>query len=274
MCEEYSFFNSRCRMEEHNIELGGYRYCYYLVGRGKKAVVMLHGLTEDKEHMMQMLDELYDKSVLKSYTFLIPDLPGHGGIPVYEMSTEEDHARYILRLTSHLKINKFALVGFSYGGLVSLSISDLSDNKTPLVLWATPVVELSPFVRLCMRFLGILPNWLYRIGVHTPIGWLICWIVWGDYAGHAWKSAKKFDNKVARTASSHADVRMLRSPAPKLFIFGTKDMLIQERAGQKLKQLEPQNAEIVTIRRGGHAFSDEGINLAFLEISAFLKRNL
>lgn len=261
-------------MREHNVEIAGQRYSYYLAGKGKKTVVIIHGLTEDKVHMAQILSEISDKNVLKGYRLLIPDLPGHGGIPLYGMSTEEDYARYLLRLIRHLKINDFALLGFSYGGLVCLSISRLSKRNMPLVLWASHAAEMPSYVKLCMRFLGILPGWLYRIGVHTPIGWFICWLVWGGYARHAWKSAKKFDNMVARTARSGAEPVMLGSENPKLFLFGTGDPLIQEDAAQRVLKLKPRNSEIITVRKGGHAFSNEGIDEAFRIICSFLKRNL
>ena len=61
---------------------------------------------------------------------MIPDLPGFGDstekIPDYSFRA---HARYLLEFADQLNIEKFDVLGFSMGGGVVLSLSDLAPEK-------------------------------------------------------------------------------------------------------------------------------------------------
>jgi pimeloyl-ACP methyl ester carboxylesterase len=260
-------------MREIKVSLDGRNYQYFLLGRGKKTLVMLHGLAADKGHMARLLKICPDEPLFKKYRCLIPDLFGHNCLPAYEPGTVDDHADYIIRLIKHLKIRDFALIGFSFGSLVSLKIAEHYRKKIALVLWASPIAGASLIVRLGLRIIDLMPAWLYKAIVNTPLAIPVGKFLSQQNAGMVVESAKRFDKRVIRPTYLCADKQSLKSSNPKLFIFGTKDPLIPMSAAHRLLELGPNNARIMTVRQAGHAATDEGTKAALGIIRAFLYEN-
>jgi len=245
-------------MRELKATLDGRKYQYYLSGRGKKTLVMLHGLAADKGHMACLFERYPDEPLFKKYRYLIPDLFGHNNLPIYGKGTVDDQADYIIRLLEHLKIRDFALIGFSLGSLVSLKIAEHYKKKTPIVLWASPIAGAGIFARLGLHIIDLMPAWLYKAIVNTPLAIPAGRFLSQKNAQRVIESAGKFDKRMIKSVCFCADKQSLDSPNPKLFIFGTKDPAIPQSAARRLIELKPNNARIMTVRQGGHAYTDEG----------------
>ncbi len=98
--------------------------CYY-IGYGKKgapAIVFLHGYSDSAETFKPLKEELS-----KKYQVFIPDLPmvRRKGV-VFDL---EELASFLNDLVTKLKVKKFILCGFSFGGLVAAHFAYLYPKK-------------------------------------------------------------------------------------------------------------------------------------------------
>ncbi|MGZ5188985.1 MAG: alpha/beta fold hydrolase [Kaistella sp.] len=99
---------------------------YEISGKGKENLVLLHGFMENL-----MIWEEMENHLSKDFTLIKIDLPGHGLSKIYsEIHTMEFMAEEVQKLTHHLKIKNFHLLGHSMGGYVSLAFAE----KFPEVL--------------------------------------------------------------------------------------------------------------------------------------------
>ena len=95
-------------------------------GKGKENLVLLHGFMENL-----LIWEDLEKHLSQDFTLLKIDLPGHGLSPSFaEIHTMEFMAEEVKKVTDHLKIEKFHLLGHSMGGYVTLAFAE----KFPSVL--------------------------------------------------------------------------------------------------------------------------------------------
>ncbi len=115
-------------------EIRGSSFHYEDVGQGP-AVVLLHGLGGDGHEWV------YQKAALASrYRVVIPDLKGHGlsaapSTPVY---SPFEHAKDVVALLDHLKIDQAFMVGISAGGFTCLALAlDHTARVRGMVLLAT-----------------------------------------------------------------------------------------------------------------------------------------
>ncbi len=115
-------------------EIRGSSFHYEEVGQGP-AVVLLHGLGGDGHEWV------YQKAALSSrYRVVIPDLKGHGlsaapSTPVY---SPFEHAKDVVALLDHLKIDQAFMVGISAGGFTCLALAlDHTTRVRGMVLLAT-----------------------------------------------------------------------------------------------------------------------------------------
>jgi pimeloyl-ACP methyl ester carboxylesterase len=96
------------------------------------ALILSHGLTANAH----AFDGLVAKGLTEHFSLISPDLRGRGlsSKPAFKYSLE-DHARDILGLLDHLKIEKAFLGGHSFGGLLSAYLAaNYPDRVERLVL--------------------------------------------------------------------------------------------------------------------------------------------
>ena len=93
---------------------------YEISGTGKENLVLLHGFMENLMIWTDM-----EPYLAKDFTLIKIDLPGHGLSKIYrEIHTMELMAEEVKKLTDHLKLENFHLLGHSMGGYVSLAFAD------------------------------------------------------------------------------------------------------------------------------------------------------
>ena len=101
-------------------------------GEGKEKLVLLHGFMENLSIWEDMIPNLS-----KDFTLIKIDLPGHGLSKIYgEIHTMELMAEEVKKVTDHLKINDFHLLGHSMGGYTSLAFAEkFPENLKSLTLF-------------------------------------------------------------------------------------------------------------------------------------------
>ena len=93
---------------------------YEISGAGKEKLVLLHGFMENL-----MIWEEMETHLSEDFTLIKIDLPGHGLSKIYrEIHTMELMAEEVKKLTDHLKLENFHLLGHSMGGYVSLAFAE------------------------------------------------------------------------------------------------------------------------------------------------------
>ena len=93
---------------------------YEIVGNGPENLILLHGFMENLMIWEDMIPNLS-----KDFTLIKIDLPGHGLSKIYdEIHTMELMAEEVKKVTNHLKIKDFHLLGHSMGGYTSLAFAE------------------------------------------------------------------------------------------------------------------------------------------------------
>lgn len=93
---------------------------YEIVGNGPENLILLHGFMENLMIWEDMIPNLS-----KDFTLIKIDLPGHGLSKIYdEIHTMELMAEEVKKVTNHLKIKNFHLLGHSMGGYTSLAFAE------------------------------------------------------------------------------------------------------------------------------------------------------
>ena len=87
---------------------------YLREGRGKDAVVFLHGWGSNKEIMHGSF-----KNYLKDYEHIYIDMPGFGSSPNSNILTTKDYANIIDIFLKEINVNPKIIVGHSFGGKVA-----------------------------------------------------------------------------------------------------------------------------------------------------------
>lgn len=93
---------------------------YEISGNGKEDLILLHGFMENL-----LIWEDLEPALSKKFRIIKIDLPGHGRSAVAgEIHTMEMMAEAVKKVTDHLKLEKFHLLGHSMGGYVSLAFAE------------------------------------------------------------------------------------------------------------------------------------------------------
>ena len=102
---------------------------YETQGEGP-AVLLLHGFLED----LAMWDELA-ALLLKNFTLIRLDLPGHGRSSVYgKTHSMEFMAEVAHGLLQHLGLENVSVIGHSMGGYVALAFLDLYPSEVRQII--------------------------------------------------------------------------------------------------------------------------------------------
>ncbi len=98
---------------------------FEISGNGKENLVLLHGFMEN----LSIWEEM-EKSISEHFTLIKIDLPGHGKSDVLEeIHTMELMAEEVKKVTDHLEIYHFHLLGHSMGGYASLAFAEMFPEK-------------------------------------------------------------------------------------------------------------------------------------------------
>lgn len=107
-------------MQQKMLE-GDHSLSYFIIGKGKQPIVLLHGFGEDSHIWKHQVSHLEN-----DYRLFIPDLPGTGQSVIgnKELSMES-MAAVIKQMLDEEKIGQCIMLGHSMGGYVTLAFAEL-----------------------------------------------------------------------------------------------------------------------------------------------------
>ncbi len=105
-------------MTEHFFQFNQQKIAYAVHGAGPM-VMLVHGYTESKEIWYPIAKQLGGQ-----YTFVMPDLPGHGSSDLVPELSMESIARMLGELAMELDSGRFTMIGHSMGGYASLCFAE------------------------------------------------------------------------------------------------------------------------------------------------------
>jgi pimeloyl-ACP methyl ester carboxylesterase/membrane protein DedA with SNARE-associated domain len=210
-------------------------------------VVLLHGSPGSKHDFATVVPEL-----ARRYRVIVPDLPGFGDseheVPDYSFRA---HARYVLELLDSLGIEDVHVVGFSMGGGVALSMSDLAPRRVRSITMLSAIgvqeLELLGDATLNHALHAAQLAGLWALRELTPhFGWLDDAILGVPYARNFYDS----DQKPLRSILS-------RWPGPMLIVHGRRDPLVPIQAAREHARIVPQAELVVTDESHFMVFQNE-----------------
>ncbi len=118
----------------------GRNLSYTDIGSGENGTwIHCHGIPGSRNELMHLSDELRNAGI----RLVVPDRPGYGHStqnPAFGFASHSDDLR---QLADHLQLPRFALSGFSGGGVFALATThDLGRRVNRLTIAATPAVPL------------------------------------------------------------------------------------------------------------------------------------
>lgn len=263
---------------------------YFVTGKGKP-VVFLHGLTGSASSWLDIIQRL---SKTKTFTYIVPDLPGigyAGRLNVrYTFDTDVEFLFYFLERITHEKI---VLVGDSSSGVISVKFAIEHPHKVEkLILIETPFYfsheKLKFFLSICLdaieRF-KILQAILKKIIDSDKLLYFFWHLLWPK-------------NKFLPTFSQNRDVLTLRKSSvkayaqgledllkidlrnevsklkiPTLIITGEKDFWVPVSVARDIAQRMP-SSKLIILKDISHGGFDNSNELIRKEILGFLKQAL
>lgn len=250
--------------EEKIIKINGIKTFIRIKGEGEPLLI-LHGWGARSESWLRVQDILS-----KDFLVIVPDLPGFGKSDLPPKAWNlECYVEFIFALLRELNLQKFYLLGHSFGGNIAIKIAAIQPDKIKKLILVDAAAVRRPksiFKRILGFFAGIislfsfLPGYkflrkcFYRIVLRKT-----------DYlqaAGIMKEVFKRVVSEDVRYYCSKIDV-------PTLIIWGKKDKITPLKEGLLINKLVP-NSKIEIIDGAGHA-----PNLSHPEILAqIIKENL
>lgn len=201
----------------------------YLERKGHFPLVFLHGLGGSGNNWLKLAQYLPE-----TYRLIMPDLPGHGrSTKSLEHHSVADQVEYLRLFIEGLQLDRYALVGNSYGGWVSMRFS--SDVVNPQYLVLVDSAGINPTVG---EFSGeSIDGFLDRVMKMNP------------------KNDRDIISRIVAMNATGKEKLMkedlMRLPRNTLIIWGEKDRLIPVEYGRKLSEMIP-GSSFASIPDGGH----------------------
>jgi pimeloyl-ACP methyl ester carboxylesterase/membrane protein DedA with SNARE-associated domain len=227
---------------------------------GAPVVVLLHGSPGSKRDFASVVPELATR-----YRVIVPDLPGFGDseheVPDYAFRA---HARYVLELLDAIGVADAHIVGFSMGGGVALSLTDLAPRRVRSItmLSAIGVQEMELLGDFTLNRALHAAQLAALLGIRelTPhFGALDDTFFGVPYARNFYDS----DQRPLRGI-------LVRWPGPMLIVHGRHDPLVPIQAAREHARIVPQ-AELVVTDKSHFMVFTEGPELA-KTLLAFFER--
>lgn len=137
-------------MEEKQILINNSEINYKIAGQGP-AILILHGWGGSSDSWLEVQRLLAEKG----YLVLVPDFSGFGKSPTpSEPWSIKEYTEVILKFTEKLKLNRFFLLGHSFGGRVAIRFSSQYPEKIEkLILCNSAGIKPKPGLKTRLIFL-------------------------------------------------------------------------------------------------------------------------
>lgn len=258
-------------LDRKSVDIDGYIVNYYEGGAGE-AVVLLHGMADDKNSFAATSGELTEK-----YRVILPDLNGHGENardPSRDYSIA-GHVALLEKFVTKIGLEKFALGGNSMGGHISAAYTLENPGQiTKLILVNAPGLKFDDHVVYGgfgdkMETRKDFFKMMERV-VHTSPS------IPGPIVDHMIAEINEnfdFINGLAVAVKAGKDFdlkdRIAQIMVPTLILWGENDQVVKFNVAEAYDQLL-SNSKLRIIKEAGHSPQLEKPLLIGQEISIFL----
>ncbi|MBI5465034.1 alpha/beta hydrolase [Candidatus Gottesmanbacteria bacterium] len=221
----------------------------------KPAIIILHGWGSSSE-AWQAPKELLEKHGFSVY---IPDLPGFGKEPPPKRPwSVSDYVDFVLEYAGKNGLDKFCLIGHSFGGRIAIKLAALYPEKlTSLVLTGVPVRTRKSFKVLTFNFLAKIGKILFLIPplpFFAPWARKILYTCVGEW--DYYKTEGVMRQTFKKIINENLSPFLQKINLPTLILWGEEDKVIPLETAYHLKEKIPQ-AELKIIKGGNHRFPYE-----------------
>lgn len=274
---------ARVDVTPHDINLDDANLHYWVGGEGPETILFLHGFGGDA--LFQWYPQL--RALARDYRVIAPDLLwfGHSNSSRPDYGVEHQ-AEAVLRLLEHEGVERFHLVGISYGGMVSHHVAARADDRVDrVVIVSSPAraflmsdkdavfehfdVDDAPELLLPRDPDGV--KRLMQLAYHDP-PWVPKFvarqIVAYFYAPHREQQVAMLEAVEDSTAALRRDfgIPLQRT----LIIWGEEDMVFPESAAWRLRGELGEAADICVLPEAAHAPHLERANEVIPMMRSFL----
>lgn len=255
--------------EERQIAINGLQVHYTIEGSGP-VLLILHGWGSSSKSWV----EFQKNMAREGYNVIVPDLPGFGATsPPLNVWGVKEYAHFIAQFVGKLGIQRFCLIGHSFGGQTAIQFAHDYPGKTEkLVLLAAAGIRrnlsgkekiLRSLVKPLNILLSLIP--LERMRDRTRII-LYRMVGRSDYA-----RAKGIMRKImARIIREDLTVFLSKIEVPTLMIWGDRDKETPVEDGHIMKQ-NITGSSLVILPGVGHRLQKEAPEILQETVLNFLK---
>jgi pimeloyl-ACP methyl ester carboxylesterase len=227
---------------EGSVEADGFRIRYVEAGRGSP-VVMLHGMGG------LILSKVHDE-LAKKYRVIAFEMPGFGQSPANAMSQSvQDLAQTMAQAAAELRLDRYALVGTSFGGRVALWQALQSPQQVDLLVLIAPTAVLPEGYTLPSVAPDQIGTLLFAHPEHAPAGPPL------DPASVAREMAL-LQRIHGMSRDPELEGRLDEVQTQALVVFGTADKVVPPAMGRTYRERMP-NCHYVLVYDAGHAVAAE-----------------
>jgi pimeloyl-ACP methyl ester carboxylesterase len=244
------------RFREAFIDADGFRIRYLEAGEGAP-VITLHG---EEGLDVGLAEEL----LANQYRVVALEMPGFGASPVNDRTrSARELARTLALAASQLEINRFSLIGASFGGRVAMRLAlDYPDQVDALVL-AAPTGILRQGLRGAYSSDGQTAD-LYAHPERRP-----------EAAPQDPATVRKQQDLLTRIGAAEPDAELEAQlgdiQAATLVLFGTRDAVTSSDLGRIYREKIP-NCSLVLVYDAAHAIASDRPEAYASTVSDFLER--
>ncbi len=148
-------------MQEQQIVINGISVHYKVVGQGP-TILILHGWGRGSDSYSTVQEQL----ALAGFKVIVPDLPGFGKTnPPHRVWGVDDYTNFVFQFARVLGLQKFVLLGHSFGGQVALKVAVLYPELVQsLILYGAAVIRRKPGTKTIMvRYIAKAGNMMFSV---------------------------------------------------------------------------------------------------------------
>lgn len=109
-------------IKEKQVLIDGLTINYKIIGNGEIPIILLHGWSVDSDKYIETANQLAISDPMS--VIFIPDLPGFGkSDDPLEAWIVDDYVNSVKKFADSLKLEKFVLIGHSFGGRIAIKFS-------------------------------------------------------------------------------------------------------------------------------------------------------
>ncbi|MDD5696493.1 MAG: alpha/beta hydrolase [Candidatus Pacebacteria bacterium] len=236
-------------LREKTIEVSGTRTRYRVVGQSEKKVLILHGWAATSYSWRSVSYNLAENG----FEAIALDLPGFGETPApKEVWGTDDYIRFIEDFVKEMGLNKFYLVGHSFGGALALKFAVKNSSSVEKLALCAAVVIRKERLSLRQKISKFLAKHGSRIIDKTPVYPFfekVAYRIAGAYDYYQASPIMKeiFKKVIVEDMSDLAE----KLDKPCLIVWGEHDQAVPLQDAFDLNNLI-KNSELKVIRNTGH----------------------